>query len=543
MTEIRYWAGIVLYGLVAYPFCAIAQEQPSGSSGPKWGSHVDAEAKFGSRRDIGEADLFMPIMQDENTLVFTDLRGRFDDQSGNEGNFGIGMRRMRPSGWNLGIYGYFDRRRTGLGSVFEQGTLGLEALGRDWDFRINGYVPVGSRVQGIGSVSSAAISGASVQVTTNTNEERALGGYDAEVGWRVPLFDVENRKQLRLYGGGYWFGDDVLKVTGSRLRAEFAMSQMQGLWNGAELSLGAEAQNDGARGGQTFLGVRLRIPLDKEGARPSGLNWQERRMTAQIVRDVDIVSQSRVASTLVETATTSGGQTITVLNSGTTTGAALPGAVAGLANNSTILLSGTFNTTASVDLTGNKSLIAGNVTVRTPSGFTAVLNFPATISNSNDALNFIIAAPGNNTISGLTISGTRTGGGGYGIHINDTAGNVSILNNTLTMTQTGNNAIIGIATGNQNQNITVSGNTVTVVGKAGFTATGLSIRGVTGPASGTVSGNTLNVSGGGNNYAVWVDNQITINAGSTGNVLVSGTCNGGSTASGSVGFTNGTTCP
>jgi hypothetical protein len=60
--------------------------------------------------------------------------------------------------------------------------------------------------------------------------------------------------------------------------------------------------------------------------------------------------------------------------------------------------------------------------------------------------------------------------------------------------------------------------------------------------SGTLSGNTLNVSGGTNNYAVWVDVVTTINAGSTGNVLASGTCNG-TPASGFVGFTNGTTCP
>ncbi|MCE5181193.1 MAG: inverse autotransporter beta domain-containing protein [Betaproteobacteria bacterium] len=548
MAGIGYWRGIGLCGLAALSFGALANEQtqaqPSGDLGPKWGPHIDFEAKLGSKRNLGEADLLLPIAQDARTLVFSSLRGRFDDNSSLEGNFGLGVRRMLESGWNLGAYGYFDRRRSDTGNFFNQGTLGVEALGRDWDFRANGYLPIGTRVRDLGETSSAALSGAAVQVTSTTREERALKGFDAEMGWRAPLFDSEAARQLRLYLGGYRFNDDVIKVVGPRVRAELAMEELPWFGKGTKLFLGAEAQDDSARGSQTFLSVRLRIPLGKESSAPSTLNAQERRMTAPVMRDVDIVTQSRVSSTLTEAATqTAGGQTITVLNSATTTGAALPGAVTGLANGSTILLSGTFNTTASVDLTGNKSLIAGNVTVLTPSGRTAVLSSPATISNSNNALNFIIAAPGNNTISGLTISGTRAGGSGYGIHINDTAGNVSILNNTITMTQTGNNAILGIAAAQQNQNLTISGNTVTVVGKAGQTATGLGLLGTTGPASATVSGNTLNVSGGGNNYAVWVDNQTTINAGSTGNVLVSGTCNGGPTASGSVGFTNGTTCP
>lgn len=529
--------GLWIFGLTALSFGALAQEDI-----PKWAPHIDIEAKPGSKRTLGEADLFLPLVQDERTLVFSNLRGRFDDSSSREGNIGLGWRQMQDRGWNLGAYGYFDRRRTGSDHYFNQVTLGAEALGPHWDFRANAYLPVGTRARDLGTVSTAAVSGASVQVTTLGQEERALKGFDAEIGWRTPLFDSEARRQLRLYLGGYRFSDAGVTVEGPRLRAELAMEELPWLGNDARLFLGAETQHDNARGDQSFISLRLRIPLGAGNTRANSLTSQERRMTAPVMRDVDIVTQNRVASTLVETATqTADGQAFTVLDSATTAGTALPGAVAGLANNSTTLLSGTFNTTDTIVLSGNKSLIAGNITVRTPSGYTAILNSPATISNSNDANTNIITASGNNTISGLTISGTRAGGSGSGIRVNDTAGNVSILNNTITMTQTGANTIFGIAANRQNQNIVVSGNTVTVVG-AGQTAGGLILRGFNGPASGTVSGNTLNVSGGGNNYAVWVDNLTTINAGSTGNVLVSGTCNG-TTASGAVGFTNGSSCP
>lgn len=511
---------------------------------PLWGPHIDIEAKPGSKRTLGEADLFLPLSQDARTLFFGNLRTRFDNRSSYEGNLGAGVRRMLDGGWNLGAYGYWDHRRSSLGNFFDQATLGFEALGRDFEWRANGYVPVGTRAYTIGSDSVAAISGTAVQVTTTTREERSLKGFDVEAGWRVPFFDSEGAQQLRLYAGGYRFADAGVRVEGPRLRAELSLQELPWLGNGASLFLGAETQHDNARGHQNFLSVRLRIPLGKESTIPSSLNAQQRRMTAPVMRDVDVVTQSRVASTLVETANaTAGGQAFTVLNSATTTGAALPGAVTAAAGGSTILLSGTFNTTAIIDLTGNKSLIAGSITVRTASGKTAVLSSPATISNSNNGNSFIIQAPGNNTISGLTISGTRSGNAAYGIRVNDTAGNVSILNNTITMTQTGANAIFGIAAVNQNPNMTISGNTVTVVGTAGQTASSLIFRGAIAPGtSGTISGNTLNVSGGTNNYAVWVDNQATINANSTGNVLVSGTCQG-TPKSGSVGFINGTTCP
>lgn len=522
---------------------ALAVSIARADSAPLWGPHIDIEAKPGSKRTLDEVDLFLPLSQDARTLVFGNLRARLDNQSSYEGNFGAGVRRMYENGWNLGAYGYWDHRRSGNGNFFDQATLGAEALGRDWDFRANAYVPVGTRAYALTPESTAAISGASVRVTTAFREERALKGFDAEAGWRAPIFDSEAGRQLRLYVGGYRFSDAGTLVEGPRLRAELTLDELPWFGKGTRLFLGAEMQDDNARGGQSFLSVRLRIPLGKEGASARTLTAQERRMTAPVMRDVDVVTQNRIASTLVETATqTANGQAITVLNSATTSGAALPGAVAGLANDSTILLSGTFNTTATVDLTGNKSLIAGSVTMRTASGYTAALSSPATISNSNNANTVIIQAPGNNTISGLTIIGSRAGGGGFGISMNTTAGNINILNNTISMTQTGNNAIAGIV-GDRNANVTISGNTLTIVGFPGMQATGIALPGNIATASGTISGNTLNVSGGANNYVVSVDAATTINAGSTGNVRVgAGTCNG-TPASGSVSFTNGTTCP
>ena len=83
----------------------------SQQSGEKWGAHIDFEAKPGSKRTVGEADFFLPLIQDGNSLFFGNARLRVADHDNHEGNLGLGYRKMLEGGWNLGGYGYFDRRK------------------------------------------------------------------------------------------------------------------------------------------------------------------------------------------------------------------------------------------------------------------------------------------------------------------------------------------------------------------------------------------------------------------------------------------------
>ena len=234
----RWWLSLAGAGLwvCAAPF--VTGDSAVAQSAPKWLPFVDFEAKPGTKRSFGEADIFQPLWQNGDTLLFANVRGRFDDHDSREGNAGLGLRHMLASGWNLGVYGYYDRRRTDYDNYFNQATFGGELLGRDWDFRGNVYLPFGERVKNVDSLNTAEISGASV--VFHGGEERALRGFDGEIGWRVPIFDVESDKVLRLYAGGYRFDDDVVKaVAGPRLRAEFTMLKVPGLWDGARLTLGA----------------------------------------------------------------------------------------------------------------------------------------------------------------------------------------------------------------------------------------------------------------------------------------------------------------
>ncbi|HEY4135234.1 MAG TPA: inverse autotransporter beta domain-containing protein [Alphaproteobacteria bacterium] len=528
--------------LIALPVAAKAQ------SADKWGAHLDLEGKAGTDRNLGEGDLFLPLAQTDTTLVFGDMRMRFDDQESSEGNIGLGVRHMLSSGWNLGAYGYFDRRSTENDSIFSQATLGLEALSTDWDVRVNGYLPLGDDSRTLAStpgISTASLSGAIVQVVTTQGsfvEERALGGFDAEVGWRLPLFDAEADRQLRFYVGGYRFTADGLDdVTGPRARLDFTMQTVPFLWEGSRLTLGAEIQHDDPRGTQAFAGLRLRIPLQREDDAPT-LTALEQRMTDTVVRDIDIVSQTRSASRgadIIEAATqTASGQALAVLDSATTTGANLPSAIAAAGANSTVLLSGTFATAATAALQPGQTVMgAGTLSVRTPSGYAATLTTAAAAVNGaipgSNAPTFRLA--NDSTLTGLTISNVGAGviPSPIGVDV-DGISNATISNNSITVPDTFANGY-GIQITNGSTGIKVLNNAFDVTSPGPAVGIALSA------SDATISDNSFSTaSSGGVARAVSLGNPTGMSG--SGNTILSGSTCGGFPGAGSLSFTNAPSC-
>src|SRR5262249_42898467 len=55
----------------------------------------------------------------------------------------------------------------------------------------------------------------------SSTKEKALYGFDGEVGWRVPGFPADGDMDIRLYAGGYYFANsDVDTIAGPRGRIE-----------------------------------------------------------------------------------------------------------------------------------------------------------------------------------------------------------------------------------------------------------------------------------------------------------------------------------
>lgn len=532
--------GVLLVGATG---CLAAEQAPAG----KWSPYLDLEGKWGTERSIGEGNFFLPLLQSERTLYFANLRGRIDDSSDNEGSIGGGVRHMLDSGWNLGAYGFWDHRRTEFDNTFNQATFGVEALGPNLEWRANLYQPIGTRSHTFDESSRGEVVGSGLMVATTYQQEQALPGFDLEAGWRLPLFDAEDERQLRVFLAGYRFEDDGIKVEGTRVRSEYSMTPFRGWLQGAQLTLSAEYQDDNARDDQGFLGLRLRIPLGGGASRASSLNAQERRMLAPIVRDVDIVSQVR-AHTERELATaTATGQQLVALSSADLAGSALSGAVTEAGANSTVVLSGDFTNVGQLQLQAGQSLIGrGNLEVRTASGRAATVSLPgASISGSLVGNSGLVRMADNSTLTGLNITHINTDSflnNPIGVEVKNVS-NASVIGNTVFSASEGGTAF-GIRLENA-FNITVANNHVTALHP---TANAVALQLVS--ASAKAYGNTLYASGSSGSYAVFLVDTYGIAPeflpGSVDNVNQGGTCllNGApGSPIGTLYFTDGTVCP
>ncbi len=284
----------------------------------KWQGYIEFMGKPGTARSIGQSDLFVPLVQDENDMTFFNLRGQLDDDDNDEFNLGLGHRHMFEE-WIIGGYGYYDRRFLESGNEFYQATFGLEALSETWDFRANGYIPEsewsssgneGKLVESLSGISgggrSVVRAGGQINVAIDENMsevfERSLPGLDLEVGVRLPVekfTGLDLLEDTRLYVSGYHFmgSGDFESVTGPRLRLETRLHDIPGLGSGSRLLLGVETQYDELRGNQTFGLVSVRIPFGGWTPNRPPLKGLERRMMEPVVRDIDVVTSTTTAVT------------------------------------------------------------------------------------------------------------------------------------------------------------------------------------------------------------------------------------------------------
>ena len=100
---------------------------------------------IGYKQGYSTLEVFFSSLNEERGrwLKFLDLRGHVFDNGKMAANAGIGLRRISSSRvW--GVNAYYDYRNTKHQHYNQIGT-GLEMLGRMWDFRLNGYLPVGDK--------------------------------------------------------------------------------------------------------------------------------------------------------------------------------------------------------------------------------------------------------------------------------------------------------------------------------------------------------------------------------------------------------------
>ena len=133
-----------------------------------------------------------------------------------------------------GGYISYDSRNTG-NATFNQLGLGLESLGENVDFRLNGYIPLGNSSDQLASAlpGTSTFKGNSLQLDRVRLFQDSLSGVDAEVGTKLTSW---NNGALRGYIGTYYYtGEHTSGFVGVKGR-------LAGNWN--NLVAGVSLQND-----------------------------------------------------------------------------------------------------------------------------------------------------------------------------------------------------------------------------------------------------------------------------------------------------------
>jgi len=380
-----------------------------------WQPHVETEMRASTIRRLGELEFFFPVWQDATNLTFVNLRGMGDSEDSIEGNAGFGYRRMMGNGWNLGAYGFFDYRHSPENNAFTQFTLGVEALGADFDFRGNVYLPFGDTVQDAARHSSVSEQGGSLQI--RAGEERAMTGFDGEIGWRLPVFDLEDETQVRFYAGGYYFDEAKSDtVAGPRARLEADIYDLGWFGPGSRLAFEAQTQYDDVRGHEHAGVIRFRLPLGwMTTQKYRKLDAQERRMTDSVIRDIDVVSAAGDFGAPEAAIIEANGVQVSKLVRVDADAADLNAQVAAAGANSLVILNGAngaAQTATSVNLSPGQTLMSAGtgITVRGASSKTSLTynagGTRAAINNTTTTTDAVVLAE-RSLLSGVDVSGGR----------------------------------------------------------------------------------------------------------------------------------------
>lgn len=152
----------------------------------------------------------LPQFLDKSLVPFLDLRGHIFNDGKPALNTGLGLRYAESRAW--GINAYYDYRKTHK-THYNQVSVGLETLGKMWDFRINGYLPVGDKTSHFYDTKFHRFKGNHLVISQK--QEFAMKGLNAEAGVHVL---EKNNYDLYLAAGPFYFQQGNKNAIGGEMR-------------------------------------------------------------------------------------------------------------------------------------------------------------------------------------------------------------------------------------------------------------------------------------------------------------------------------------
>lgn len=241
-------------------------------------------AQFADQRTGGLNDLLIPLVAARQGLLFLDARGQWNDDASSECNIGLGERLLFP-GKNMiaGANAFLDTRDTALGNRISRMGLGVEFLSTWVDLRANAYLPIGGEqpmdqftVSSVTRQDSREVwadpTGEGHAITQlgyrdtdvyriDTHQhfqrfEQGMEGFDAEIGTLLPLPELREWMDIKLFAGLYDFngryGEDL---RGPKARLEITplpALTLEGAWH----------EDREVEGSRLTFGFRASLPFD-----------------------------------------------------------------------------------------------------------------------------------------------------------------------------------------------------------------------------------------------------------------------------------------
>lgn len=162
--------------------------------------HIEAGG-IGYKQGYTTLDLFASPFQPwrDCWVPFFEVIGHVFNNGKFAANAGLGARYLGCRIW--GVNGYYDYRNTKLGS-YNQISVGIESLGKRYDVRMNGYLPLGKTEFRRRSA-------------TSFKREWAMSGLDAELAFHVKRFC---NGSITLAAGPYYLHDSHKDGAGGKFR-------------------------------------------------------------------------------------------------------------------------------------------------------------------------------------------------------------------------------------------------------------------------------------------------------------------------------------
>jgi hypothetical protein len=489
---------------------------------PKWLPYADIGGGIGSGFALGKVDLFAPVWQDLDSMLFASGGLEIAGQENEFWNLGLGYRTKVTPDWILGLYAGYDRSQDNIGHMVHQFSAGAEMMSEDWDFRVNGYLAP----QTLFADGKYSLYIHDTAIAILEGQEAGYSGFDGEIGYRI--FNTDST-DVRLFAGGFWFdhSDDARSVlptrtfdfpyrdiAGPKARAEVNVFALDGLGAQSRLSFEGEVAHDSVRGTTGFLGATLRIALnDDSGAGAQALDELDRRMADPERRQDNVLTQ--ITQTKAEPVIIYNGSIRSQPTNNLYYARQQAAAGAGTYANPTTLQDATkrgpvnqfivvTNKGGPVVATGavvqpGETVVGGGETF-TVEGYYSHQKFTHDFAPGSGPPTFIAASPtanvitldSNSTISGVTIGGAfgaaiyghdasnvtlndvtidGAGGGKYGVQLKQDGGNVNLTISNTTISNVSVDAVNVTNTmssgGTSTENITLDHATITGSGHDG----------------------------------------------------------------------------